>query len=121
MTLLRDRPFVLVLSARTVSVAGYAITSVALPLLVLQLAGSAFLTALVAAIEVVPYFLFGLIAGAMIAWGGTPFGALLGGLIAELGSVRLAYLLMPLAVATSAALSWRSPLRGRDLIPPMTG
>lgn len=63
--LLRDPPFVLFLSARTVAVAGYAITAVAMPLLVLELTGSAFLTALVAAIEVVPYLLFGLLAGAL--------------------------------------------------------
>lgn len=52
----------------------------------------------------------------MIAWGGTPFGAILGGLIAETTSVRTAYLVMPVAVATSAALAWRSPLRRRDLM-----
>lgn len=61
----RDRPFLLYLSARTVGVAGYAVTAVAMPVLVLQLTGSAFLTALVAALEVLPYLLFGLIAGAV--------------------------------------------------------
>lgn len=65
LTLRRDRSFVLFLSSRTVSVAGYTVTAVALPLLVLQLTGSAFLTALVAAIEVVPYLVFGLVAGAL--------------------------------------------------------
>ncbi len=52
----------------------------------------------------------------MIAWGGAPFGALLGGAIAELASVRVAYLVMALGVATSASLAWRSPLRRRDIL-----
>lgn len=65
LSLRHDRSFVLFLSSRTVSVAGYAVTAVALPLLVLQLTGSAFLTALVAAVEVVPYLVFGLVAGAL--------------------------------------------------------
>ncbi|MGL5824729.1 MAG: MFS transporter [Nocardioides sp.] len=63
--LLRDGPFRLFLSARTVSGAGYAITAVALPLIMLELTGSALVTSLVAAIEVVPYLAFGLIAGAL--------------------------------------------------------
>lgn len=46
-----DHLLVLFLCSRTVSVAGYTITAVALPLLVLALTGSAFLTALMAAIE----------------------------------------------------------------------
>ncbi|KQS65729.1 MFS transporter [Modestobacter sp. Leaf380] len=53
------------LGARVVAGAGYAITGVALPLLVLQLSGSAFLTAAVSALEVAPYLLFGLVAGAL--------------------------------------------------------
>jgi MFS family permease len=48
-----------------VAVAGSAVTGVAMPLLVLQLSGSAFLTALVAAGQVAPYLVFGLIAGAV--------------------------------------------------------
>lgn len=64
-SLFRDVSFLLYLSARTVGVAGYAVTSVAMPLLVLQLTGSAFLTAVVAAVEVAPYLLFGLLAGAV--------------------------------------------------------
>lgn len=64
-SLWRDRSFQLFLSARSVAVAGYAVTSVALPLLVFQLTGSAFLTSTVAAIEVVPYLVFGLLAGAL--------------------------------------------------------
>ena len=48
-----------------VAVAGSAVTGVAMPLLVLQLSGSALLTALVAAGQVAPYLVFGLIAGAV--------------------------------------------------------
>ncbi|MGL5824730.1 MAG: MFS transporter [Nocardioides sp.] len=51
----------------------------------------------------------------MIAWGGTPFGALLGGFVAETTSVRTAYVAMSAAVAASAVLAWISPLRRRDL------
>ncbi|WP_350278538.1 MFS transporter [Kribbella sp. HUAS MG21] len=63
--LLRDRAFVLFLLARTVAVIGSAITAVALPLLVFQVTSSPMLTSLVTAVQVVPYLLFGLIAGAM--------------------------------------------------------
>lgn len=49
----------------------------------------------------------------MIAWGGAPFGALLGGALAQATSVRVAYAVVPLAVATSAVLAWRGPLRDR--------
>lgn len=61
----RDRSFVLFMAARTVGVAGFAVTAVALPVLVLQLSGSAFLTSLVVAVEVVPCLVFGLVAGAV--------------------------------------------------------
>lgn len=61
----RDRALMLFVSARVITVAGSAVTGVALPLLVLTLSGSAFLTALVAAGQVAPYLLFGLIAGAV--------------------------------------------------------
>ena len=47
----------------------------------------------------------------MIAVAGTPFGALVGGVLAETTSVRVALLLGGLGVATSSALAWFSPLR----------
>jgi len=50
----------------------------------------------------------------MIAWGGQPFGAAIGGAIAELASMRAAYLLMALGVGLSAALGWLSALRRVD-------
>lgn len=49
----------------------------------------------------------------MIAWGGTPFGALLGGALAQAMSVRAAYAVVPVAVAVSAVAAWRGPLRAR--------
>lgn len=61
----RDRDLVLFIAARVVAVAGTAVTTVAMPLLVYQLSGSVFLTALVTAGQVVPYLVFGLLAGAM--------------------------------------------------------
>lgn len=61
----RDRAFVLFLTARTVSTAGTAVTLVAMPLLVLQRTGSPALASLVTAVEVVPYLVFGLVAGAV--------------------------------------------------------
>ena len=53
--------------------------------------------------------------GRMISWGGTPFGALLGGLTAQAYGVRVAYLL--LAVPAALALGWllASPVRGLRL------
>ncbi|WP_157180932.1 MFS transporter [Actinopolymorpha alba] len=60
-----DRDFLLFLIARTVATVGSAVTAVALPLLVYDLSRSALLTSAVAALQVLPYLLFGLIAGAM--------------------------------------------------------
>lgn len=52
----------------------------------------------------------------MIAWGGSPFGAVVGGLLAEALDIRLTYLLMAVGVAISAALGWFSPLREPAII-----
>jgi hypothetical protein len=49
----------------------------------------------------------------MVAWGGTPLGALLGGVLAETTGARSAYALMSSAVLASAILAWNSPLRDR--------
>jgi hypothetical protein len=51
------------------------------------------------------------VAGRMIAWGGTPFGAAVGGVIAQVGGVRLAYLVMAGVLAALCVLGWWSPLR----------
>lgn len=63
--LLRDRSFLLFFCARSVSMAGYVITGVAMPVLMLGLTDSARLTALISAVEVLPYLVFGLLAGAL--------------------------------------------------------
>ncbi len=65
MPLWRDRSFVLFWLARAVSIAGTAITTVVLPILVFRLTGSALLTSSLAALEAIPYLLFGLFAGAI--------------------------------------------------------
>lgn len=64
-SLWRDRAFVLFWLAGAVSVAGSVITAVVLPILVFQLTGSALNTALLSSLTVVPYLLFGLLAGAL--------------------------------------------------------
>ena len=51
--------------ARVLSLTGTVITLVALPVLVYRLSDSAFLTALVSALEAAPYLIFGLLAGAL--------------------------------------------------------
>lgn len=64
-SLWRDRSFLLFWTGRAVSLLGTAITTVALPILVYRLTASAFLTALLATLEVLPYLLFGLLAGSL--------------------------------------------------------
>lgn len=54
------------LAARSVAMAGNALTMVALPVLVYRLTGSATLTALIAAAETAPYLVVGLPAGALV-------------------------------------------------------
>jgi len=47
----------------------------------------------------------------MVAWGGTPVGAIAGGVLAQATTVRTALLVMAVGVALSAAIGWFSPLR----------
>lgn len=47
----------------------------------------------------------------MIAWGGAPFGALIGGALAEVFDIRVAYALMASGVVLSVVSGWFSPLR----------
>lgn len=49
--------------------------------------------------------------GRMISWGGTPFGALIGGLVAETAGVRAAYLVLVVPVAAGVAVLLGSPVR----------
>lgn len=64
-SLWRDRAFVLFWLARNVSLLGSTITTVVLPIVVFRLTNSALQTSLLATFEVLPYFLFGLVAGAI--------------------------------------------------------
>jgi hypothetical protein len=50
--------------------------------------------------------------GRMLAWGGTPFGALIGGLAADTYGVRVAYLILAVPIVISLALVIASPVRG---------
>jgi MFS family permease len=132
-----NRAFVLFWLGRTISLAGTAITSVVLPILIYQLTGSALQTSLLTTFNVLPYLIFGLFAGVvadrvnrkrlmvtpehllgrvnvtarMIAWGGAPFGAVIGGTLAEFFDIRIAYAIMAVGVLVSAILGWFSPLR----------
>lgn len=63
-SLLADRDFRLWYLSRSASITGTAASAVALPLMAYQHSNSAALTAAVVGIEVVPYLLFGLLAGA---------------------------------------------------------
>jgi hypothetical protein len=49
--------------------------------------------------------------GRMISWGGTPFGALIGGTIAELAGVQAAYLALAVPVAVGFGVLLASPVR----------
>jgi MFS family permease len=51
----------------------------------------------------------------MIAWGGTPFGAAVGGILAEALDVRAAYLVMAAIMVLCAIIAWFSPLRQRQV------
>ena len=53
--------------------------------------------------------------GRMVAWGGTPFGALLGGLAADAYGIRTAYLLLAVPAAIGLLLALASPVRGLRL------
>lgn len=52
--------------------------------------------------------------GRMLAAGGLPLGALLGGVIADAASVRVAYIVMAAGAGLSATLGWLSALRRVD-------
>jgi MFS family permease len=54
--------------------------------------------------------------GRLIAWGGTPFGATVGGLLADALGVRPALILLALPVTCAAVLAWVSPLRRRGAL-----
>jgi len=49
----------------------------------------------------------------MVAWGGMPFGAAIGGALAQIVSIRTTYLVMAVGVGLSTLIGWYSPLRTR--------
>ncbi len=57
----------------------------------------------------------------MIAWGGTPFGAAIGGVLAQVTTIRAAFLIMAIGVALSIVMGWFSPLRERTMVGDLTG
>ncbi|HZR41049.1 MAG TPA: MFS transporter [Ktedonobacteraceae bacterium] len=61
----------------------------------------------------------------MIAWGGTPFGAAVGGLLAQWTPIRVTYLLVAVGVFLSIVIGWFSPLRehtmAQELVNPRGG
>jgi MFS family permease len=54
--------------------------------------------------------------GRMLAWGGTPFGALIGGLTADAYGVRVAYLVLAVPAVLSLFFVFASPVRGLRLV-----
>lgn len=113
-------------------------------LLAYQTTGSAGLTAAVAGLGALPYLLFGLLTGAallgiticqqltpdelpgrvnttgrMIAWGGAPFGALIGGVVAEAAGLRAAYLVLAVPLLVGLAVLLTSPVRTYHADPSM--
>jgi hypothetical protein len=57
----------------------------------------------------------------MVAWGGTPFGAAVGGVLAQATTIRAAHFIMATGVALGAAVGWFSPLRERTMVRDLTG
>jgi hypothetical protein len=57
----------------------------------------------------------------MVAWGGTPFGAAVGGVLAQATTIRAAYFIMATGVALGAVVGWFSSLRERTMVRDLTG
>jgi MFS family permease len=57
----------------------------------------------------------------MIAWGGTPFGAAAGGLLAQATTIRTTYLILTAGIGLSTLMGWFSPLRERTKMYDLTG
>jgi hypothetical protein len=54
--------------------------------------------------------------GRMIAWGGTPFGALLGGWLAQTAGIRIAYLALAVPAAIGLAVLLATPVRSLRIL-----
>jgi hypothetical protein len=125
--------FVVFWSARTISFAGTGITGIVLPVLVYRMTGSAADVAALLVLETSPYVMAAFLAasvqmlspdhlqarvntaGRLIAYGGQPVGALLGGLLAEVLPIRLTFAALALAVAVGAGLAGWACLGSRPL------
>lgn len=57
----------------------------------------------------------------MVGWGGTPFGAAVGGVLAQATTIRTAYLIMATGVIIGVVVGWFSPLRERTMVHDLTG
>jgi len=57
----------------------------------------------------------------MVAWGGIPFGAAVGGVLAQTTTIRAAYLIMATGVAFGVVVGGFSPLRERTMVRDLTG
>ena len=53
----------------------------------------------------------------MIAWGGTPFGAAVGAVLAEATDIRITFFVMSIVLTVIAVISWFSPLRDKVRYP----
>jgi MFS family permease len=56
----------------------------------------------------------------MVGWGGTPFGAAVGGVLAQATTIRAAYLIMAIGLALSGVIGWFSPLREHTMVRDLT-
>lgn len=56
----------------------------------------------------------------MVGWGGTPFGAAIGGVLVQATTIRVAYLIMAIGLALSVVMGWFSPLREHTMVRDLT-
>ncbi len=84
--------------------------------MVFSITGSPAQTGLLTALEALPYLVFGLLAGAL-ADRVDRRRLMVGGVIAQLAGIRVAYLVMAAGVAASTVLGWSSPILRRRLGP----
>lgn len=106
-----DRDFRRYWWSRVLSTAGTMVTLIALPVLVYRETGSTFLTALVSALEAVPYLTFGLLAGALSDRWDRRSMMIVADLVdtALMGSVPLAYWLGILTVPHLLVVAFSGP------------
>ncbi|MCK5890506.1 MAG: MFS transporter [Aeromicrobium sp.] len=105
------RDYALFWSARVLAVAGATVTAVAVPVLTFQRSGSPFLTATIVALQVLPYLVLGLVAGAiadrvsrrvLMVLSELVSAAALASLVLAGGDVAIAHLLVVATVVPTA-------------------